>query len=281
MGVSGVVGVSGFLANLADLASVICYAVAALGCGYALFAAWSARSFVRAAPLQLAANFPAVTILKPLHGAEPTLYGNLAGFCVQDYPGPVQIVFGVADAADPAIGIVRKLMADFPGFDFALVVSPASHGVNAKVSNLINMLPQRVTTRWCFRTATSSLRPTICDMSTAPGPTRRRAGDLPLSGRRSDTASGARLAAAAIDYDFLPSALVGLSSVWQRRALARLSRCAGKRSLKSAASPLSPIIWPTIMRLARGAPCRACGGDPALGGDACLLRSLRAGAFSP
>lgn len=208
MGVSGVVGVSGFLANLAELASVICYTVAALGCGYALFAAWSARSFVRAAPLQLAANFPAVTILKPLHGAEPTLYGNLAGFCVQDYPGPVQIVFGVADAADPAIGIVRKLMADFPGFDFALVVSPASHGVNGKVSNLINMLDAA---RYDALVISDS------DIIVASDYLRHVTAALDGAGLvtclyRGAAANGiwSRLAAAAIDYHFLPSALVGL-----------------------------------------------------------------------
>ncbi len=49
------------------------------------------------------ADCPAVTILKPLHGLEPNLYANLAGFCAQDYPSPVQIVFGVDDPADPAV----------------------------------------------------------------------------------------------------------------------------------------------------------------------------------
>ena len=88
-----------------------CYAAATFGCGYALFAAWAARGFLRSTPSARADTYPAVTILKPLHGAEPGLYGHLAAFCVQDYPNPVQIVFGVADAADPAIAIVRKLLS--------------------------------------------------------------------------------------------------------------------------------------------------------------------------
>ena len=89
---------------------------------------------------RLATNYPAVTILKPLHGMEPNLYANLAGFCVQDYPGPVQIVFGVDDPADPAIAVVHKLIADFPDSDLTLVINSRRHGTNRKVSNLINMV---------------------------------------------------------------------------------------------------------------------------------------------
>ena len=44
-----------------------------------------------------------VTILKPLHGVEPGLFENLVSFCTQDYPGPVQIVFGLQDPRDEAI----------------------------------------------------------------------------------------------------------------------------------------------------------------------------------
>jgi ceramide glucosyltransferase len=55
-----------------------------------------------------------VTILKPLHGAEIGLYENLTSFCFQDYGGAVQIVLGVQDPSDPAIGIVRDLQAAFP-----------------------------------------------------------------------------------------------------------------------------------------------------------------------
>src|SRR5262249_51592206 len=87
------------------------------------------------------ANSPPVTILKPLHGTEPDLYANLASFCRQEYPAPVQVVFGLADPADPAAGIVRRLIADFPDRDLELVINARRHGANAKVSNLINMQP--------------------------------------------------------------------------------------------------------------------------------------------
>ena len=81
-------------------------------------------------------------ILKPLHGLEPDLYANLAGFCAQAYPSPVQIVFGVDDPADPAVAVVRKLVADFPDRDLTLVINARRYGENRKVSNLINMARQ-------------------------------------------------------------------------------------------------------------------------------------------
>ena len=84
---------------------------------------------------------PGVTILKPLHGDEPLLEEALASFCAQDY-GPFQIVFGLQDAADPALQVIRRVRARFPEADIAVVTDPAQHGVNRKVSNLINMLPQ-------------------------------------------------------------------------------------------------------------------------------------------
>ena len=96
----------------ASYASAVCYLAALAGSAYALFAIWAARSFIRASGLSSLADCLPVTILKPLHGAEPDLYANLASFCRQDYPAPVQIVFGLADAADPAAAVVRRLIAD-------------------------------------------------------------------------------------------------------------------------------------------------------------------------
>jgi ceramide glucosyltransferase len=81
-----------------------------------------------------------ITILKPLHGAEPLLEDALATLCVQDHPD-YQIVFGVQDAADPAAAIVGRLQARFPACEIALVIDPRRHGANGKVGNLINMLP--------------------------------------------------------------------------------------------------------------------------------------------
>ena len=86
---------------------------------------------------------PAVTILKPVRGADPEAYENFASFCRLDYPADkVQIVFGALDAADPALTVARQLQADFPAADIDLItqtVPPPGH--NLKVCNLISMLP--------------------------------------------------------------------------------------------------------------------------------------------
>ena len=83
---------------------------------------------------------PPVTILKPLCGAEQHLYDCLRSFCDQDYPR-FQIVFGVSDPSDPALGIVRRLQKEFPGLDLDVAIDPRQRGSNRKVNNLINMMP--------------------------------------------------------------------------------------------------------------------------------------------
>jgi ceramide glucosyltransferase len=90
-------------------------------------------------PLQPAAPVGAVTILKPLCGAEPGLYTHLRSFCQQQYP-LFQIVFGVRDAADPALGVVKRIVAEFPSVAIDVVVDAQLHGDNYKTSNLINMM---------------------------------------------------------------------------------------------------------------------------------------------
>ncbi len=203
------VSVDELLVRAADWASLTCYASAALGCVYALAAAWAARGFAQA-PSPSTSNHPAVTVLKPLHGAEPDLYANLAGFCAQDYPAPVQIVFGVEDAADPAVDIVRRLVAAYPDRDLKLVISARRHGTNRKVSNLINMLGEArhgvlVISDSDIVVARDYLKGIAASLD-RPG-----VGLATCLYRGIGTAGPwARLAAAAIDYHFLPSVLVGL-----------------------------------------------------------------------
>jgi ceramide glucosyltransferase len=201
--------VRNFVVESADWLSVLFGIGAVLGCAYALAAAWIAGRFGRTA-IMPAASYPAVTILKPLHGAEPHLYGTLAGFCAQDYPSPVQIVFGVADPADPAIATVRDLIAAFPQADLKLVVCSRQHGANRKVSNLINMYAEArhdvliisdsdiVVDRDYLRTIAANLGQPGVGIVTL------------LYGGIAAAGPWAEFAAAAIDYHFLANVLVGL-----------------------------------------------------------------------
>jgi ceramide glucosyltransferase len=51
--------------------------------------------------------WPPVSILKPLHGAEPQLERNLESFFKQDYPGTYEVLFAVDKADDAALPIAR------------------------------------------------------------------------------------------------------------------------------------------------------------------------------
>jgi ceramide glucosyltransferase len=82
---------------------------------------------------------PPITVLKPVCGAEPHLYENLRSYCEQRYPD-YQVVFGARDATDPALAVVRRLIAELPERDLALVVDGRVIGRNYKVSNLANMM---------------------------------------------------------------------------------------------------------------------------------------------
>jgi ceramide glucosyltransferase len=108
--------------------------------GYACVAVWAVLKAARMSANDNIKATQAVTVLKPLHGAEPHLYENLRSFCLQSHPN-YQLVFGVREADDPAIAVVQRLRAEFPQHAIALAVDPRVYGANFKVSNLLNMMP--------------------------------------------------------------------------------------------------------------------------------------------
>jgi ceramide glucosyltransferase len=119
--------------------SIIAGAVSAIGCAYLAGALLLTGRFAHKATPVPRASMPGVTILKPLHGSEPGLFENLASFCTQNYPGAVQIVFGVQDPRDEAIAVVERLRTEYAACNLDLVVDTTMHGLNRKVSNLVNM----------------------------------------------------------------------------------------------------------------------------------------------
>lgn len=70
------------------------------------------------------AQFPAVSMIKPVHGLEPQLRENIESFFRQDYP-QFEILFGADTAGDPAIEIIREIAARYPQVPHRIVV----HGV--------------------------------------------------------------------------------------------------------------------------------------------------------
>jgi ceramide glucosyltransferase len=200
--------------------SVTASLAAVAGCGYLVAAMILVGRFARRRASERPAVVPGVTVLKPLHGTEPGLVDNLASFCAQDYPGPVQIVFGVQDANDGAVAAVERIRNVRPARDLDLVVEPETHGLNRKVSNLVNMAP---------RIRHDVVVIADSDMRVDPNHLSRVIAALQEPGIGAVTClyygvAGsriwARLCALAVNAQFLPSVVVGL-------ALGRARPCFG------------------------------------------------------
>jgi ceramide glucosyltransferase len=161
----------------------------------------------------LPAAQPAVSVLKPLYGAEPGLYENLRSFVDQDYPA-FQIVFGVRSPSDEALRVVRQLIAERPASDIALVIDPRVVGSNLKVANLVNMLPSTKHDILVFADSDMHVGPDYLAGVTAPlhdpaiGLVTCLYRGLPAS-RTLAGGPWSLLGALHINFSFLPSALVG------------------------------------------------------------------------
>jgi ceramide glucosyltransferase len=119
--------------------SIIVGLLSIVGCCYVAAAALLTHRFVSRSEVSSRTSSPGVTILKPLNGAAPGLAENITSFCIQNYRGPTQIVFGVQDPKDGAIPIVERLRSRYAASRLDLVIDGTGHGLNQKVSNLINM----------------------------------------------------------------------------------------------------------------------------------------------
>ena len=160
-------------------------------------------------PLAAAASLPSVTVLKPVCGDELWLEDALRSFFAQDYPD-FQIVIGAQDAGDPALAAARRLQAEFPHRDLRIVVDPAVHGANRKISNLMNMLPAARHDVLVFADS---------DLHVRPGYLRQVVATLlqPGTGLVTTVCGGeaaapgvaAGLGAMHISHSFLPGALLG------------------------------------------------------------------------
>lgn len=113
--------------------------LALAGSAYTLVAAALIGRFRGCPPDPGPGGDSAISVLRPLHGAEPRLRENLETLLAQDHQGPVQLIFGVRDRADAAVAVVESLRRAHPEADITLVVDAHRHGANNKLSNVINM----------------------------------------------------------------------------------------------------------------------------------------------
>ena len=98
---------------------------------------------------------PRATIFKPLSGTDDDLEDNLASFARIDYPS-FEILFGVADAADPAFRVARAFIARHPKIDARVVVTDPQAAINPKVAQLVGLA--RVATGEVYVISDSNVR---------------------------------------------------------------------------------------------------------------------------
>ena len=81
---------------------------------------------------------PPLTLLKPLHGAEPELEAHLASFFEQDYP-EYEILFCARQEDDAGLVIARRVAARYPKISARFLTTGEPPYVNAKVASMERM----------------------------------------------------------------------------------------------------------------------------------------------
>ncbi len=92
------------------------------------------------AQLQVRPGFtPPLTLLKPVHGAEPGLEAHLATFFEQDYP-EFEILFCAREANDAGLETARRVAARYPAIPVKFLTTGGQPDyINAKVASMEKM----------------------------------------------------------------------------------------------------------------------------------------------
>ena len=104
-----------------------------------LLARMSLSWVLRKRQVPAAELYPKVSILKPVKGNHPTLYGNLLAAANQDYPD-FEVLIGIADGEDPAHAVARRVQAECAPGRVRIILGAPDIGLNPKVSNVHYML---------------------------------------------------------------------------------------------------------------------------------------------
>jgi ceramide glucosyltransferase len=113
--------------------------VCAVAAGYQLFAiAACIWHLIRKRPV--AGACPAISILKPVRGADAGFYEAIRSHAVEDYP-QFEILFGIREADDSARGDIERLIREFPSVSIRLIVC-TQDAPNGKVGVLMDLAKQ-------------------------------------------------------------------------------------------------------------------------------------------
>ena len=83
-------------------------------------------------------EWPGISVLKPLCGADDDLAANVASFAELPYGGEYEIVLGVRSPEDPAWPIAEEAVRRWP-HRMRLVRQERAVGLNPKVNQLVGM----------------------------------------------------------------------------------------------------------------------------------------------
>ena len=121
-------------------------AIAALGmltsaiyCGLVVVAAVRFGRRRRRALQQPATFTPSISVLKPLHGAEPGLSTNLDGFFRQNYPGTFELIFCARRDDDAGLQLARAAAAQHPDVSARFIACGEPRFPNPKMYSLAVM----------------------------------------------------------------------------------------------------------------------------------------------
>jgi len=123
------------------LVRLLCDAGISVGVGYYIASTLAALSFARRAaksPAPLPKIAPRVAIIKPLHGLDESLAGNLMSFLEVAYPR-LDYFFAVSSYEDRAVEVPAALRARYQFANTTLVVGEEPDCANGKIGKVIKM----------------------------------------------------------------------------------------------------------------------------------------------
>ena len=116
-------------------------AIAGIPFVYYGIAIFSCLRFFFGAKMRMIEFLPPVSVLKPVRGLDPEAYENYASFCRQDYPD-YEILFCIGDSRDPALPLLERLQADFPGTRIRVLIGTGRIATNDKVAKLARLVEE-------------------------------------------------------------------------------------------------------------------------------------------
>jgi ceramide glucosyltransferase len=69
---------------------------------------------------------PDVSVVKPTKGVDQSALENFGSFCHQEYGGEYELLFCVEESSDPAVPVIRRVMAEHPDKRIRLIFSESA-----------------------------------------------------------------------------------------------------------------------------------------------------------